>query len=121
MRINRAAPVRQRKRWVLPARCCFPGGSGGEGSRRSSSFCGTVGELFASVVSGYRSEYERILRQRNSKSMQRKARDENAKHALGSQDEQLSTLGAQLLSTRFRLLQRFCRASPRLRRGDGWL
>ena len=67
------------------------------------------------VVSGYRSEYERILRQRNSllKSMQRKARDENALSTLSVWDEQLSTLGAQLLSARFRLLQRFL---PQLRR-----
>ena len=71
------------------------------------------------VVSGYRSEYERILRQRNSllKSMQRKARDENALSTLSVWDEQLSTLGAQLLSARFRLLQRFCRSFAAPTRG----
>ena len=67
------------------------------------------------VVSGYRSEYERILRQRNSllKSMQRKARDENALSTLSVWDEQLSTLGAQLLSARFSSVARFL---PQLRR-----
>lgn len=45
--------------------------------------------------------------------MQRKARDENALSTLSVWDEQLSTLGAQLLSARFRLLQRFL---PQLRR-----
>lgn len=60
------------------------------------------------VVAGYRSEYERILRQRNSllKSMQRRARDENALSTLAVWDGQLALMGAQLLSARFRLLQR---------------
>jgi hypothetical protein len=55
------------------------------------------------------------LRQRNSllKSMQRRARDENALSTLAVWDGQLALMGAQLLSARFRLLQRLL---PQLRR-----
>ena len=71
------------------------------------------------VVAGYRSEYERILRQRNSllKSMQRKARDENALSTLAVWDEQLSTLGAQLLLRVFACCSAFCRSFAAPTRG----
>ena len=114
VRINRAAPVRAKEALGIARTVLFSP----EDLQLVKGILRVVVVLWMSWLSlcvrwfaGYRSEYERILRQRNSllKSMQRKARDENALSTLLVWDEQLSTLGAQLLSARFRLLQRFCR------------
>lgn len=118
VRINRAAPVRAKEALGIARTVLFSPEDlqlvkGDPAGRRR--FVDDLASSLRPVVAGYRSEYERILRQRNSllKSMQRKARDENALSTLSVWDEQLSTLGAQLLSARFRLLQRFL---PQLRR-----
>ncbi len=118
VRINRAAPVRAKEALGIARTVLFSPEDlqlvkGDPAGRRR--FVDELAVSLRPVVAGYRSEYERILRQRNSllKSMQRRARDENALSTLAVWDDQLALMGAQLLSARFRLLQRLL---PQLRR-----
>lgn len=118
VRINRAAPVRAKEALGIARTVLFSPEDlqlvkGDPAGRRR--FMDELATSLRPVVAGYRSEYERVLRQRNSllKSMQRRVRDENALSTLAVWDEQLATMGAQLLSARFRLLQRLL---PQLRR-----
>ena len=110
VRINRAAPVRAKEALGIARTVLFSPEDlqlvkGDPAGRRR--FVDELAVSLRPAVAGYRSEYERILRQRNSllKSMQRRARDENALSTLAVWDDQLALMGAQLLSARFRLLQ----------------
>ena len=113
VRINRAAPVRAREALGITRTVLFSPEDlqlvkGEPAGRRR--FIDDLAVSLRPVVSGYRQEYERILRQRNSllKTLQRRgslaADDENAMHTLDVWSEQLAQLGAQLLAARFRVL-----------------
>lgn len=123
VRINRAAPVRAREALGIARTVLFSPEDlqlvrGEPAARRR--FVDDLAVSLRPAVAGYRSEYERILRQRNSllKSMQRRrtgaaSADENAMSTLAVWNEQLAEVGSQLLAARFRVL---CVLLPQLKR-----
>ena len=123
VRINRAAPVRAREALGIARTVLFSPEDlqlvrGEPAARRR--FVDDLAISLRPAVAGYRSEYERILRQRNSllKSMQRRrtgaaSADENAMSTLAVWNEQLAEVGSQLLAARFRVL---CVLLPQLKR-----
>lgn len=110
VRINRAAPVRAREALGIARTVLFSPEDlqlikGDPAGRRR--FVDDLASSLRPVVAQYRSEYERILRQRNSllKSMQHRRIGEHDESTLTVWNEQLAEVGSLLLAARFRVLK----------------
>lgn len=110
VRINRAAPVRAREALGIARTVLFSPEDlqlikGDPAGRRR--FVDDLASSLRPVVAQYRSEYERILRQRNSllKSMQHRRIGEHDEGTLTVWNEQLAEVGSLLLAARFRVLK----------------
>lgn len=109
VRINRAAPVRAREALGIVSTVLFSPEDlqlvKGEPSFRRR-FLDDLAVALRPSVAGYRSDFERILRQRNTllKSMRRGPSDETALNTLRVWNEQLALAGAHVLQARLRVL-----------------
>lgn len=109
VRINRASPVRAREALGIVSTVLFSPEDlqliKGEPAYRRR-FLDDLAVSLRPSVAAYRSDYERILRQRNTllKSMRRGNADESALNTLRIWNEQLATTGAHLLQARLRVL-----------------
>lgn len=109
VRINRASPVRAREALGIVSTVLFSPEDlqliKGEPAYRRR-FLDDLAVSLRPSVAAYRSDYERILRQRNTllKSMRRGKTDESALNTLRIWNEQLATTGAHLLQARLRVL-----------------
>lgn len=109
VRINRASPVRAREALGIVSTVLFSPEDlqliKGEPAYRRR-FLDDLAVSLRPSVAAYRSDYERILRQRNTllKSMRRGNTDESALNTLRIWNEQLATTGAHLLQARLRVL-----------------
>lgn len=109
VRINRASPVRAREALGIVSTVLFSPEDlqliKGEPAYRRR-FLDDLAVSLRPSVAAYRSDYERILRQRNTllKSMRRGDTDESALNTLRIWNEQLATTGAHLLQARLRVL-----------------
>lgn len=109
VRINRAAPVKAREALGIVSTVLFSPEDlqliKGEPSFRRR-FLDDLAVALRPSVASYRSDYERILRQRNTllKSMRRAKPDENALNTLHIWNEQLALAGAHVLQARLRVL-----------------
>ena len=118
VRINRAAPVRAKEAAGIARTVLFSPEDlqliKGEPALRRR-FLDEVAISLRPTVGTYRSEYERVLKQRNSllKSSLRSRPDENLESTLAVWDAQLAEYGAQILSARLKLLNRLLPALQR--------
>lgn len=109
VRINRASPVRAREALGIVSTVLFSPEDlqliKGEPAYRRR-FLDDLAVSLRPSVAAYRSDYERILRQRNTllKSIRRGKTDESALNTLRIWNEQLATTGAHLLQARLRVL-----------------
>lgn len=109
VRINRASPVCAREALGIVSTVLFSPEDlqliKGEPAYRRR-FLDDLAVSLRPSVAAYRSDYERILRQRNTllKSMRRGNADESALNTLRIWNEQLATTGAHLLQARLRVL-----------------
>ena len=109
VRINRASPVRAGEALGIVSTVLFSPEDlqliKGEPAYRRR-FLDDLAVSLRPSVAAYRSDYERILRQRNTllKSMRRGKTDESALNTLRIWNEQLATTGAHLLQARLRVL-----------------
>lgn len=109
VRINRAAPVRAREALGISHTILFSPEDlqliKGEPAYRRR-FLDDLAVALRPAVNIYRSEYEKVLRQRNSllKSMRSRRADENDLNTLRIWNEQLASAGAHLLQARLRVL-----------------
>lgn len=109
VRINRAAPVRAREALGINHTILFSPEDlqliKGEPAYRRR-FLDDLAVALRPAVNIYRSEYEKVLRQRNSllKSMRSRRADENDLNTLRIWNEQLANAGAHLLQARLRVL-----------------
>ncbi len=109
VRINRASSVRAREALGIVSTVLFSPEDlqliKGEPAYRRR-FLDDLAVSLRPSVAAYRSDYERILRQRNTllKSMRRGKIDESALNTLRIWNEQLATTGAHLLQARLRVL-----------------
>lgn len=109
VRINRASPVRAREALGIVSTVLFSPEDlqliKGEPAYRRR-FLDDLAVSLRPSVAAYRSDYERILRQRNTllKSMRRGNTDESALNTLRIWNEQLAITGAHLLQARLRVL-----------------
>lgn len=109
VRINRAAPVRAREALGIVSTVLFSPEDlqlvkGAPAYRRG--FLDQLAVALRPSVSAYRSEYEKVLRQRNSllKSMQKSRSEENNLSTLTVFNDQLARAGAYVLQARLRVL-----------------
>lgn len=109
VRINRAAPVRAREALGIVSTVLFSPEDlqliKGEPSYRRR-FLDDLAIALRPSLAAYRSDFERILRQRNTllKSMRRGNSDDAAMNTLEVWNEQLAVAGAHILQARLRIL-----------------
>lgn len=123
VRINRAAPVRAREALGIVATVVFSPEDlqliKGEPAYRRR-FLDDLAVSLRPAVAGYRADYERVLRQRNSllKSMRRGRAGEDELNTLRVWNDQLANAGAHLMQARLRVL---ARVLPQIQRAYGEL